>query len=214
MSQTEVAVKLDVSQKAAKATLSKAKGRIARAVKAMEGKAYAIGSELNVIKAEGTAVSAYTPMVDDKLVRDFSEDGRKTSVSKFVDTIKGLSRQDAFKYMSTAQRIDELEAAGIPTAQFVDSTFRSVEADTNAADFVAVVEGLLDDPDTKKVTAKAFTDAGREAGIVKKANVGGGGDKFLKALNAALVEANACKKMTSSQKAVAKRLVKALADIG
>jgi hypothetical protein len=100
-----------------------------------------------------------------------------------------LSKQTAFKYMQTAQRADELTAAGVDASQFSDTAFRSVVKETSAADFVAVVESMLavEDP---KLTASAFTEAGRKAGIVAAANNGSGPeDSFVKAINGFLSEA-------------------------
>ena len=178
-----------MSQQEAKKLLTKAAGRIRTAVKGIDSRALVIGRELNVIKASGLAVAAYTAIgdADSKKQRDFSVDGRHTAVGRFIAEKlgKSLSKQTAFKYMATAERSDQLTAAGIDVSQFSDSTFRSVVKDTTAADFVAVVETMLE-AEEPKLEAADFTAAGREAGIVKPANVGGGGSPLLKAANAML----------------------------
>ena len=191
MTTTEVVTNyIDVPQVEASKALGLAGKRIGRAVEAIEGKALAIGIELLAVRESGMAVAAYADI--DSGERDYSTDGRTTAVSTFVDGIEGLNRKLAFRYMETAQRNAELEAGGIDSAQFSDSAFRSLPTDTPAGAFVDVVEAMLSDVDDNgkvpTVTAKAFTAAGRAAGIVPPAKAGGGGDTFRKAINDCLAQ--------------------------
>jgi len=195
----------DIDQDVASADLARLTTSIKRSATSADKAAYVIGATLNVIDASGITVAA-AHSIDSK-ERDWSDDGRATSVSKYVSTAFGnLDRRRYSEHRAFALRIDQLDAAGVETKAFVPSTFSKVTPETTADEFTAVVADLLADPETKKVTAKAFTDAGREAGIVKAGNVGGGGDKLQKALNAALVELKKATKLTKAQRTTLKAI--------
>ena len=203
-----------IGQDEAAADLNRVSKSIKRSLDTMSGKRSDIGRLLNTVRNSGMAMAAAFDIDSDE--RDWSDiaedgkDGRSTAVSKYIDGIDGLTRQRANEYMQAAQRQDELSEAGIDTGQFVDSTFKHIKSGTDAAAFVAVVEELLADESLSKVTAAAFTAAGREAGIVAPANVGGGGDPMLKAANAllkAIVKAEG--KVTATQKRSLKNVIAA-----
>lgn len=200
-----------IPQAEARKELNKYTRRIKAAVKAIGNKSESIGRELNDIKASGLAVAAADDIEGSE--REWSVDGRTTAVSAYIDTIDGLTRTAAFKYMQTAQRNGELVDAGIDPTPFADSAFRSVSVDTKADAFVDVVKGMLaaDDP---TITAAAFTAAGREAGIVPPAKAGGGGSQLMKASNAMLQQLKKATaddvKLTKVEATLLKRIVKGI----
>jgi len=195
----------DVDQETAAADLGKLTATIKRSATSAEKAAYVIGSALNLIDSSGLAVAAAHSI--DSGERDFGEDGRATAVSKYVaKAFKDLDRRRYSEHRAFALRIDQLDAAGVSTKAFKPSTFSKVTPETTADEFTAVVADLLADPETKKVTADAFTTAGRAAGIVKSANVGGGGDKLQKAANALLVELKKATKLTKAQRTTLKAI--------
>jgi len=202
----------DVPQDEASKDLARLTTAIKRAANSRDKAEYTIGSTLNVIDSSGIAVAA-AHSIDSK-ERDFSEDGRETAVSKYAAVaLKDLDRRRYSEHRAFALRIDQLDEAGISTTTFKPSTFNKVTPDTTAADFTSVVAAMIDDPETKKVTAAAFTAAGREAGIVKPATAGGGGDPLQKALNAALVELKKATKLSKGQRTTLDAITKEAASL-
>ena len=182
----------DYPQDEAAGILGKVGTSINAAAKTAADKEYHIGHLLNRVHDSGLAVAASDAPTDKEgleMSRDYSNDGRTTAVSRFTATIANLDTKKVSAYRKIAFNRDALTTAGIDTKQFVDSTFRNLQKDADMDTFIEVVETLMADPDTKKVTQAAFNAAGREAGIVKTANNGSASnvDELQTVLNAALV---------------------------
>ena len=191
----------------ATAELDSIRKELNRTVGTLAGNELKIGRRLNEVAASGIANVVYG-------VDSLDDDGRATAVSKFVATMPKLDSKRASDYMAIARKTDGLIAADVDVSGFVPSTFKSAPVDVDIAEFVAVVEELVESKDGGKFTAAEFTAAGRAAGIVPPAKAGGGGDQLLKAGNEllkAIVKADG--KVTATQRRSLENVIAAATEL-
>jgi len=191
MTTQEITSYIDTSQVDAVKVLKKVTSDIRRWVTSLTDSKRKIGAALNMLASTGLAMAAEYSIDSGK--RDWSaaaegsEDKRTTAVSRYVaDNFPTLTRGQVSEYRKIARDFDSLEEQEVDTSGFADSAFKALRSDATAEDFAQVVSDMLD-AEEPNLTAAAFIEAGRAAGIVTPAK-GGGGDPFQRSLNTLLKE--------------------------